>query len=141
MTKQTNTSDAMWASTSTWDTSSIDISNTNISLGNYTDILSIGINDFGNYNYTNGSGHLTGGSGHLTRKMQIDGDLEIDGVSMKEFMKTVNERLNMLTPNPKLEGEWEELKALGDQYRALEQQIKDKMKTWEILESEPKRFK
>lgn len=62
-----------------------------------------------------------------------DADVDINGKSLKEFMQQVEERLAILQPNPKLEKEWEELKALGDQYRQLEQEIKDKMKTWDIL--------
>jgi hypothetical protein len=36
-----------------------------------------------------------------------------------------------------LESEWEELKALGEQYRALEQHIQEKMATWDKLKAMP----
>lgn len=62
-----------------------------------------------------------------------DADIDINGVSLCSTLKDIQERLNMLTPNPELEGEWSELRALGDQYRELEQKIKDKMKTWQAL--------
>jgi hypothetical protein len=63
-------------------------------------------------------------------------DIDINGVSLKEFMKKVEGRLALLSPDIRLEAEWEELKALGDQYRALEKHILDKSKTWDILKKE-----
>jgi hypothetical protein len=52
-------------------------------------------------------------------------------------MERVEERLNILHPNEKLETEWEELRALGEQYRQLEQHIKDKQATWDRLKAMP----
>ena len=69
-------------------------------------------------------------------QVESDADIKLGDVSLKEFIKSIQERLAILTTNPKLEGEWEELKELGDRYRELEQQIKDKMKTWDILKRE-----
>lgn len=69
-------------------------------------------------------------------QVESDADIKLGDVSLKEFIKSIQERLAILTPNPKLESEWEELKELGDRYRELEQQIKDKMKTWDILKRE-----
>lgn len=60
-------------------------------------------------------------------------DIKIGNTSLKEFMQTVSTRLAMLTPNPAMEKEWEELKALGDAYRALEKECIDKSKVWNIL--------
>ena len=39
----------------------------------------------------------------------------------------------MLVPNPELEKEWEELKRLGDAYRKLEAECKEKSKVWNTL--------
>ena len=63
-------------------------------------------------------------------------DIDINGISLKETLAGIQERLALLTPNPKLEKEWEELKALGDAYRTMEADIKAKMKTFDILKSE-----
>jgi hypothetical protein len=65
-----------------------------------------------------------------------DADIDINGKSMKEWMEKVEQRLNLLSVNPELESEWEELQELGDQYRALEQRIKDKMETWKRLQAD-----
>ncbi len=64
------------------------------------------------------------------------GDIKLGNVSLKDFIERIEQRLALLSPNPELEKEWEELKELGDQYRALEKHIKEKMKTWEILKRE-----
>ena len=65
-----------------------------------------------------------------------DADIDLNGKSMREWMERVEEKLNILTINPNLESEWQELKVLGEQYRALEQHIIDKMKTWEKLKAQ-----
>jgi hypothetical protein len=49
----------------------------------------------------------------------------------------IKERLNYLQVNPELEAEWLELKQLGDQYRKLEQHIRDKQATWSRLKAMP----
>ena len=73
-------------------------------------------------------------------KVVIQGDnadLVIGEKSMRDWMERVEERLNILTPNTKLEEEWEELRALGEQYRQLEQHIKNKQATWDRLKAMP----
>ena len=62
-----------------------------------------------------------------------DADIDINGKSMKAWMEKVEERLNLLCVNPELESDWEELREIGNQYRALEQRIKSKMTTWKKL--------
>jgi hypothetical protein len=76
-----------------------------------------------------------------TPKIKLDGegaDIEVNGWSLVDAIKKIEERLNILHPNTKLEEEWEELRALGDQYRKLEQHIKDKQATWDKLKAMPK---
>lgn len=67
-----------------------------------------------------------------------DADIEINGESLVAMLKRIEERINLLTVNHKLESEWEELRELGDQYRALEQRIKDKLETWDKLKAQDK---
>lgn len=64
-------------------------------------------------------------------------DIKVNDWSLVEAIQKIEERLNILTPNEKLEAEWEELRALGDQYRKLEQHIKDKQATWDRLKAMP----
>jgi hypothetical protein len=63
-------------------------------------------------------------------------DIKINGQSLSTWMKTVDQRLAILRPDPELEAEWEELKQLSNRYRELEQEITEKMKTWEIISKE-----
>jgi hypothetical protein len=60
-------------------------------------------------------------------------DIKINGKSMKTWMEAVEERLNILTPNPELEAEWDELQELGERYRALENKCKEKAQMWAAL--------
>lgn len=67
-----------------------------------------------------------------------DADIEINGESLVAMLKRIEERMNLLTVNHKLESEWEELRELGNQYRELEQRIKDKIETWDRLSAQDK---
>ena len=60
-------------------------------------------------------------------------DIKINGKSMKTWMEAVEERLNILTPNPELEKEWDDLRRLGQRYRALERKCKEKAQMWAAL--------
>ena len=65
-------------------------------------------------------------------------DLDINGKSLKNWMEKVEERLNILTPNPELEKEWDELRRLGERYRKLEKKCKEKAEVWNKLKAMPK---
>lgn len=60
-------------------------------------------------------------------------DIKFGNVSLKDFMEKVSMRLNMMVPNPQLEKQWEELRLLGEAYRAVEKECIDKAKVWDIL--------
>ena len=87
------------------------------------------------YTYTNTNITDLNSSGKISIKGE-NADLDINGVSLKDFMARVEQRLAILTPDPRLEEEWEELRALGDRYRELEKEINDRMKTFDILKNE-----
>jgi hypothetical protein len=65
--------------------------------------------------------------------MKSDCDIKVGDRSLKDFMDKVEERLNILHPNPKLEDKWNELAELGKRYRELEAEILEKEKIWKIL--------
>ena len=83
--------------------------------------------------YTTGTGigestwAVNNGSIHGTMHAK---DLMLDGVSLKQLLE---ERLNLMVPNPELEKEWDQLKELGNQYRKLEADLKEKAKMWQAL--------
>lgn len=82
----------------------------------------------------------TTGSSLSATKITLNGedaDVEVNGWSLVAAVKRIEERLGLFQPNPKLESEWEDLRALGEQYRNLEQRIKDKQATWDRLKAMP----
>jgi hypothetical protein len=73
-------------------------------------------------------------------RINLDGegaDIVVNGSSLVDAINSIKDRLNCLQINPELESEWEELRALGDQYRKLEQHILDKQATWDRLRAMP----
>lgn len=77
---------------------------------------------------------------HASAKIKLDGpeaDIEINGESLINMLRNIEQRLNILQPNESLESEWSELRALGDQYRKLEQHILEKQATWDKLKAMP----
>ena len=79
-------------------------------------------------------------SNSVSPKIRLDGegaDIEVNGESLIGMIRKIEERLNILHPNEKLEAEWEELRVLGEKYRELEQHIKDKQATWDRLKAMP----
>jgi hypothetical protein len=74
---------------------------------------------------------------HSTLSVQGDadfnGEVRVRGRSLAEFMEQVEQRLNILQPNPELEAEWDQLRELGERYRELERQCKEKSDVWNRL--------
>jgi hypothetical protein len=68
--------------------------------------------------------------------IQLNGeqaDINVNGKSLCQAIEQLEQRLGWMVPNPEIEQEWAELKHLGDQYRRLEAEIKEKIKVWETL--------
>jgi hypothetical protein len=106
----------------------------------------IGATTLPNGGFTTGIGWQNGATSapwltqNTAPKINLDGegaDIVVNGWSLIDSIKKIEERLNLLTPNAKLESEWDELRELGDQYRKLEEHIQAKMKTWEVLKKMP----
>ena len=102
----------------------------------------------GSYNWTtNGTNgvdwsNLTIGSTSINSSitqsglMELHGenaDLKINGRSLMSAIDALEQRLNILVPNPELESEWDELRELGERYRELERQCKEKGDMWAKL--------
>jgi hypothetical protein len=97
------------------------------------------------YTYTTGApGTISSGGNWTTYNNQpqvlkvagdavFDGEVTIRGVKLDERLNAIEERLGILRPNNALEGKWEKLKALGDEYRKLEQEILEGESIWDIL--------
>lgn len=63
----------------------------------------------------------------------FSGNITWQGRDMREWFAAVESRLSILQPNPKLEDEYEKLKELGNQYRALEKQLLEQQQIFNIL--------
>jgi hypothetical protein len=113
----------------------------------YTFTTGPGANGYGagfcNNSYTissAGSPWTVQSTASTSAKIQLDGegaDVEINGWSLVAAVKRIEERLSLFQPNPELEQDWEELRGLGEQYRKLEQHIKDKQATWDRIKAMP----
>jgi len=90
---------------------------------------------------TNNTGGYTFANTQPSNTVHIrgeDSDLLIDDKSLKIWMEKVEERLNILTPNPELEKEWDQLRRLGERYRKLEKKCREKANMWKKLKSMPR---
>ena len=88
----------------------------------------------GQYSFT-GQNTQPSNTVHIKGK---DADLLINDKSLKTWMEKVEERLNILTPNPEMEKEWDDLRKLGERYRKLEKKCKEKSDMWNKLKAMPK---
>ncbi len=64
---------------------------------------------------------------------EFEGEVTIRGVKLDERLNAIEERLGILRPNNDLEGKWEKLKALGEEYRKLEKEILEGEQIWDTL--------
>ena len=72
-----------------------------------------------------------------TSRIKItDRDIELDGWSLRETLRTINDRLAVLEPNPALEKEFEELRTCANHYRELERKFLDQKAMWETLKKQ-----
>jgi hypothetical protein len=72
----------------------------------------------------------------VSGRMELRGnqaDIVINDVSLNDTLRSIQDRLNMLRPNPELEQEWDQLRDLGEQYRDLEKQLMEKQRAWDLL--------
>jgi hypothetical protein len=60
-------------------------------------------------------------------------DIRVNGESLMETLRSIQDRLNMLRPNTELEAEWDQLRELVERYRNLEAEFKEKSKMWDTL--------
>ena len=96
------------------------------------------------YTYTGAPGTISSGGNwttynnqpqvlKVTGNAEFEGEVTIRGVKLDDRLTAIEERLGILRPNNDLEGKWEKLKALGEEYRKLEQEILEGENIWDIL--------
>jgi hypothetical protein len=127
---------------SSQDTITISAALDNMSASPYSVTGAIGTS-FSNSIWTTGTGTTTApwlSNNPTGAKIQLDGeaaDITVNGWSLIDAVKRIEQRLGLFQPNPELEKEWEDLRELGERYRKLEQHIKDKQATFERLKAMP----
>lgn len=158
MTKNVNTIDIFHNSLSDYTTTAVDDTiniidtisiNTMAGLGavgsGTQNIYTLGANGTGAYDYSNisiSSGWTTTSPTTITQSgvMELRGenaDVKVNGRSLMDAIDALEQRLNILVPNPELEKEWDELRELGERYRELEKQCKEKGEMWKKLKQMP----
>lgn len=78
---------------------------------------------------------LSPGSLKVSGTAEFEGDVILQGRNLSDWLTAVESRLGMLEPNPALEQDYQQLKALGDQYRALEQKLLEQQRIFDILKN------
>ena len=107
---------------------------------NVTTVSGINVNPTVWTTTTNNTGGYTFANTQPSNTVRIrgeDADLLINNKSLKNWMEKVEERLNILTPNPEMEKEWDDLRKLGERYRKLEKKCKEKSDMWNKLKAMP----
>jgi hypothetical protein len=104
--------------------------------GNYSNITITG----GGTAYTTGTSASTWVTeAYYPKKPKVeitDDDLVIDGLSLKDFMRSVQKELlipGRLNRNTELEAEFAELEAVAKQYHKLEEKFLEQKAMWETL--------
>ena len=77
--------------------------------------------------------NLKGATLKVQGDADFEGDLKLQGKSLKDSLEAIEERLAILRPNEELEEKWENLRGLRKMYMELEAEIIEKEKMWAIL--------
>lgn len=102
------------------------LSDNTIDLSSHVDWANLNVN-VPDYSFT---------SGHTTSTIELQGedaDIIINGKSLGATLNAIQQRLAMMKPNEALEAEFDQLRALGDQYRALEAKLLEQQNMWSRL--------
>jgi hypothetical protein len=80
-----------------------------------------------------GTSNLTPNTLTVKGDADFEGDLKLQGKSLKDSLDRIEERLAILRPNEELEEKWDQLRGLRKMYMELEAEIIEKEKMWAIL--------
>ena len=94
-----------------------------------------------NYTYTTLHTNTTATPMTVQQSGQIDlrgekADININGVSLKETLETIQEMLGVVKTDSALEKEFDELKKVGRQYRQLLKKFREQKEVWETLKKQ-----
>ena len=74
-------------------------------------------------------------SGKMSLKGE-DADIDINGVSLMDTLKGIQDQLNMLCPDHEMEQEWDQLREIREQYEAKLQECREKSRAWKALKQQ-----
>lgn len=66
-----------------------------------------------------------------------DADIEINGESVVSMLREIRDRLNIIQVSETMEAEWDELRALREQYEAKLAECREKSQAWSALKQMP----
>ena len=110
------------------------------SVGGLTVSAGTGLNYQSPYTFNGTTPNWSIGENKINSTIDLKGenaDIRINGVSLVDTLKIIQDRLNILTPNPKMEEEWDQLRELGKQYRELEKKLTEQGDMWAKLKAMP----
>lgn len=103
---------------------SVDLNNFPSNTFNWSNLTSAATIQPSNYS-TVGSGMLSGGTYSPNPDLYVNGDIKIKGVSLKDTLDTINERLLILQPDPAKLEKYEALRIAYEHYKLMEKLIND----------------
>lgn len=108
--------------------------------GNVTISAGAGLNYTSPYTFNSATPNWSIGESKTSSTIDLKGenaDIKINGVSLMDMLTTIQNRLNVMVPNPELEQEWDQLRELGEQYRKLEIKLQEQSNMWAKLKAMP----
>ena len=107
---------------------------------NVTISAGTGLNYQSPYTFSSATPNWSIGESKISSTIDLKGenaDIRINDISLVDTLKTIQDRLNILRPNPDLETEWDQLRELGAQYRELEKKLQEQSDMWAKLKAMP----
>jgi hypothetical protein len=71
-----------------------------------------------------------------TLQLDADADIRFGDASLMQTLREIRSQLGMLTPDPELESEFEELRACAQEYERLRAKFLEQKKVWDALKQQ-----
>jgi hypothetical protein len=71
-----------------------------------------------------------------TVQLDADADIKFGEVSLMETLREIKTQMGMLTPDPKLESEFDELQACAEEYERLRTKFLEQKRVWDTLKQQ-----
>ena len=90
-------------------------------------------NTTGSYSVNNTWSNPNSGKVVIAGDCEFKGNISWQDRDLREWLESIETRLGILQPNPKLEAEWDELADIRRQYVELERELLEKQRVFDIL--------